>query len=234
MIYTRSRLKTYYINLNIQYFCSCRVDGNEPSTCHDRNFESWVHVTTPFKGLQNNIFLGDFQLTGEPWDNILWRWRDRSMSNELLLCTGGYTVSWNANLFETPWFWPIWMPKQQIFVNFELHMCLVFETTPEWVVVSFNFINCKVIGNTNKAHLQKLKRVINLHVIRLQQNCSSKWIIFPNRRNKLLKHLFEIITYCPNVSHFHLNLNQEIANKNHQHLQLKKPPLQQHGQHASP
>lgn len=52
----------------------------------------------------------------------------------------------------------------------------------------FLFINCKVIGNTNEAHLQKLKRVINLHVIRLQQNCSSKWIIFPNRRNKLLKH----------------------------------------------
>lgn len=76
MIYTRSRLKTYYINLNIQYFCSCRVNRNEPLTCHNRNFESRVHVTTPFKGLQNNIFLGDFQLTGKPWDNILWRWRD--------------------------------------------------------------------------------------------------------------------------------------------------------------
>lgn len=190
MIYTRSELKTYYINLNIQYFCSCRVNRNEPLTCHSGNFESQVHVTTPFKGLQNNIFLGDFQLTGEPWENTLRKWRDLDVQ----LATFVYRRVYRFMECEPFWNTTVLThlnAKATIFVNFELHMCLVFETTPEWVVVWFLFINCKVSGNTNKAHfthLQKLKRVINLHVIRLQKKCPSKWIIFPNRRNKLLKH----------------------------------------------
>lgn len=96
MIYTRSELKTYYINLNIQYFCSCRVNRNETLTCHNRNFESWVHVTTPFKGLQNNIFLGDFQLTGKPWDNIL-------LDEEIDRCPTSYVCVQEGIPFQGMW-----------------------------------------------------------------------------------------------------------------------------------
>ena len=129
----------------------------------------YINVTTPFKGLQNNIFLGDLQLTGKPWDNILWRWRDLDVQRATFAYRRVYRFMecepfWNTMVLthlnaKATNLYQFWVARVSRLWNHPRVSCGFFSSIARSLATQIRHIS----------QLQKLKRVINLHVIRLQK-----------------------------------------------------------------